>query len=75
MIYSAEDERSFDRTSVPAKDSSSFRPSHHQKTKPGTENQRQIEKNKEDKDDSIMSFNFLYYIIKKFKLSDIVDDE
>ncbi len=30
--------------------------------------------NKEgDNDDSVLSFNFLYYIIQKYKMSDIVD--
>ena len=36
------------------------------------ENQKQAEKAKEEKD-SILSFNFIYYIFKKFKWSDIVD--
>ena len=36
--------------------------------------QKPIEKNEEEeKEDSILSFNFLYYIFEKFKLSDIVD--
>ncbi len=37
--------------------------------------QKPAEKNneEEEKDDSILSFNFLYYIFQKFKLSDIVD--
>lgn len=37
-----------------------------------SENQKQVDKNKEEKD-SILSFNFIYYILKKFKWSDIVD--
>ena len=36
------------------------------------ENQKQVDKAKEEKD-SILSFNFIYYIFKKFKWSDIVD--
>lgn len=32
-----------------------------------------IEKDAKDQDDSILSFNFLYYIIQKYKLQDIVD--
>lgn len=28
---------------------------------------------KQEGDDSVLSFNFLYYIIQKFKMSDIVD--
>lgn len=36
--------------------------------------QRPMEKTEEEeKEDSILSFNFLYYIFEKFKLSDIVD--
>ena len=38
--------------------------------------QKPVEKNNEEEekeDDSILSFNFLYYIFQKFKLSDIVD--
>ncbi|MDX1627414.1 MAG: hypothetical protein R3345_01875 [Fulvivirga sp.] len=27
-----------------------------------------------EKDDSVLSFNFLYYMIQKFKFSDVVDD-
>jgi hypothetical protein len=30
-------------------------------------------KEEAEEDDSILSFNFIYYIIKKFKFSDIVD--
>jgi hypothetical protein len=30
-------------------------------------------KNEEEEDDSILGFNFLYYIIQKYKLQDIVD--
>lgn len=53
----------------------------HLKTKNGNDPQRSlteqksIEKNNEDeeKEDSVLSFNFLYYIFQKFKLSDIVD--
>jgi len=76
-IYSPQDERPFDRTPLPLKDSSSFKPAHHQNHQRSklTQENRQAEKNKEEKEDSVISFNFLYYIIKKFKLSDIVDDE
>jgi hypothetical protein len=30
-------------------------------------------KEESDEEDSILSFNFIYYIIRKFKLSDIID--
>ncbi len=76
LIY-LEEERSMDHVPTPAKDSAFFRSSHHQnhqRQRVVAEPAKQVEKRKEDKDDSIMSFNFLFYIFKKFKLSDIVDD-
>jgi len=76
-IYAPQDDRSFDRMPLLLKDSSSIKQPHHQghqKSK-STQEGRQVERNKEEKEDSVMSFNFLYYIIKKFKLSDIVDNE
>ncbi len=39
--------------------------------KPATENIKP--ESKQSSDDSILSFNFLYYIIQKYKLQDIVD--
>jgi len=39
--------------------------------KPPTENTKP--ETKQTADDSILSFNFLYYIIQKYKLQDIVD--
>ncbi len=39
--------------------------------KPTTENTKP--ESKQSSDDSILSFNFLYYIIQKYKLQDIVD--
>jgi len=39
--------------------------------KPATENAKP--ESKQPADDSILSFNFLYYIIQKYKLQDIVD--
>jgi len=77
LIY-LEEEHSLDHVPVPAKDSAYLRTGHHQnhqRQRVVTEAAKQVEKRKEEKDDSIMSFNFLYYIFKKFKLSDIVDDE
>jgi hypothetical protein len=38
--------------------------------KPADKNERQAPK---PKDDSILTFNFLYYIIQKYKLQDIID--
>ena len=29
--------------------------------------------NSKSKDDSILTFNFLYYIIQKYKLQDVID--
>jgi hypothetical protein len=66
-----------DHVPTPAKDSAFFKSSHHQnhqRQRVVAEPAKQVEKRKEEKDDSIMSFNFLFYIFKKFKLSDIVDD-
>jgi hypothetical protein len=39
--------------------------------------QKNLDKQKEEKqaNESILSFNFIYYIFQKFKLSDIVDDK
>ncbi|MEO7992128.1 MAG: hypothetical protein ABI663_21430 [Chryseolinea sp.] len=39
--------------------------------KPAVENTKP--ESKQSSDDSILSFNFLYYIIQKYKLQDIVD--
>ena len=38
--------------------------------KPADKNEKQASK---PKDDSILTFNFLYYIIQKYKLQDIID--
>jgi hypothetical protein len=44
------------------------------KTKSHTEPARPEKvKEESEEDDSILSFNFIYYIIRKFKLSDIID--
>jgi len=77
LIY-IEEEHSLDRVPTPSRDSTFLRSGHHQnhpRQRVVTEPTKQVEKRKEEKDDSIMSFNFLYYIFKKFKLSDIVDDD
>ena len=77
-LYSVDDERSIDRPSTLVKDSVFFKSTHHQnhqRAKTTVENSAKVEKHKGEKDDSIMSFNFLYYMIKRFKLSDIVDKE
>jgi hypothetical protein len=42
--------------------------------KANTDSQRTLEKKEEkEKNESVLSFNFLYYIFQKFKMSDIVD--
>jgi hypothetical protein len=39
----------------------------------GTENKQQQGQQSGAEDDSILSFNFLYYIMQKFKLQDIIE--
>ena len=41
--------------------------------KPAPATKPTVEKQSKDEDESILSFNFLYYIIQKYKLQDIVD--
>ncbi|MBT1704209.1 hypothetical protein [Chryseosolibacter indicus] len=41
--------------------------------KPAANQKAPADKHAKEKDDSILSFNFLYYIIEKYKLQDIVD--
>jgi hypothetical protein len=41
--------------------------------KPAPTPKSTVEKASKEGDDSILSFNFLYYIIQKYKLQDIVD--
>lgn len=56
-----------------AKDSMYFRPAPQIKSQETQkETNSAITKDEED-DDDVLSFNFLYYIIQKFKMSDIVD--
>ncbi len=43
------------------------------KTKPETLKAPEKSTGKDDSQESILSFNFLYYIIQKYKLQDIVD--
>jgi hypothetical protein len=38
-----------------------------------SKNQEELSAKSKNQDDSILSFNFLYYIIEKYKLQDIVD--
>jgi hypothetical protein len=42
-------------------------------TKTLTPNSKQTEKKNIQEDESVLSFNFLYYIIQRFKLSDIIE--
>ncbi len=59
----------------PAKTQSNFRDTNAAavNTKPKTENQNKPATT-EKKDEDPLSFNFLYFIIEKFKVSDIVED-
>ncbi len=61
-------------SSSPLKDSAAMasKPNNPRTVKPSIENPRPQGKPSSD-DDSILSFNFLYYIIQKYKLQDIVD--
>jgi hypothetical protein len=57
-------------------DTSSYRALSHEVSKPIEPSSKSSEKQSETKsgnDNSVLSFNFLYYIIQKFKMSDIVD--
>lgn len=83
----ADDEKSNSRADMVKDSIASKYPSHNiksAKSKNGSnndsqkamaENQKAADKNNDEseKEDSILSFNFLYYIFQKFKLSDIVD--
>jgi len=63
-------------TSNPPKDSVSSSPVRQQNPRIRTvsENVKPSQVNNQDnEDESMLSFNFLYYIIKKYKLQDIVD--
>lgn len=65
------------QSSTPLKDSAAFAPktisaSQPRATKPSPESAKP-ETKQSSSDDSILSFNFLYYIIQKYKLQDIVD--
>jgi hypothetical protein len=54
-----------------AKDSMYFRPAPQVKIQESQKNSTDVKN--EAQDDDVLSFNFLYYIIQKFKMSDIVD--
>lgn len=41
--------------------------------KPDTQNKQQVTPDKTEED--LLQFNFLYFIIQKFKISDIIDDD
>ncbi len=41
---------------------------------PATKSKSDLAKPSSSKEDDALSFNFLYYIIQKFKISDLVDD-
>jgi hypothetical protein len=60
------------RTSYPAaKDTAVIRPT--RTTKPAGETAKNSGKPASAEDDSILSFNFLYFIFEKYKLQDMVD--
>jgi hypothetical protein len=56
-----------------AKDSMYFRPAPQVKTQELQKGANSDAAKNEAQDDDVLSFNFLYYIIQKFKMSDIVD--
>jgi hypothetical protein len=55
------------------KDSLANRNSAHRTVKTGSENAKNANKPSSHSDDSVLSFNFLYYLFEKYKLQDIVD--
>lgn len=82
MLYSPGGEGEMTYRSVPATVSAPLRdsvasilpPSSASKTKPTPKPaEKQSSPPAKEDDDSILSFNFLYYIIQKYKLQDIVD--
>jgi hypothetical protein len=75
-LYSTGEPIEHHKSSSPtlAKDSAAIAPkmvAQQRSIKPATENVKP--ESKQPADDSILSFNFLYYIIQKYKLQDIVD--
>ena len=62
LILVSEKDSTYKVASTPTKTKSHTEPSRPEKVKEESE-----------EDDSILSFNFIYYIIRKFKLSDIID--
>ncbi|WP_133259515.1 hypothetical protein [Pseudochryseolinea flava] len=61
------------KDSAVANTKSSVRPLKVADTKTSKTESEQNVKEKEEEDDSVLSFNFLYYIFQKYKLQDIVD--
>ncbi len=57
----------------PGKDTSSTRPLTIRASKPQSEVKKSASKPTAPEDDSILSFNFLYYMFEKYKWQDIVD--
>ncbi len=57
------------------RDSISYRPglSRSTRTQQAEEPGNSVKSSSEDDDDSILSFNFLYYLVEKYKMQDIVD--
>lgn len=57
----------------PARDSALSKPASPRIIKAPAEGSRNSSKPSSQEDDSILSFNFLYYLFEKYKLQDIVD--
>ena len=55
------------------RDSLMARPTYNRTTRTPLDESSNSSKNSTDDDDSILSFNFLYYLVEKYKMQDIVD--
>ena len=78
IIYSSSgsemEPQSIHKLQTPAvKDSLANRSSAHRNLKNGAEGSKNANKPSSHNDDSVLSFNFLYYLFEKYKLQDIVD--
>lgn len=55
------------------RDSLMARPTYNRTTRTPLDESSNSSKNSTEDDDSILSFNFLYYLVEKYKMQDIVD--
>ena len=55
------------------RDSLMARPAYNRTTRTPLDESSNSSKSSTDDDDSILSFNFLYYLVEKYKMQDIVD--